>query len=434
MNKLSTKGDFVRFLSGRVWLLRTLFCTAALLLCVFGVSINGKEVKSSASSADIKSFRKAVADAYKSYETEIDVSRYNFNMSDDKQMIEEVITDVSNNSPYIFYNAQKYGISYTSDKILKINLSYLPEYLRSDGSVDVAKIQSDKRRINSAVKRAVKCVNKNMTELEKAMVLHDYIVMNTTYNDSKNKSSRLSIYGTLLENKANCQGYTITYKALLNKVGIKAKCITSMKLKHAWNLVRIDNRWYNVDVTWDDKLINKKDSYGIVSHEYFMGSTSYFKNNGHYGFEAGQASSTKYDSMYWRNIESAFYYSDGKWIYLKNKGIAQRKSLDSGSEELLYKTKNRWRIGSKIYKVNASSLVKFNDNKYYFVDGNNIYMYTKSTNKADVVWRTYDKYNESYYLRQIMYSKGTIYYRVLKLNGKNFLSGSFNVNSNGMAA
>ena len=434
MKGLYRKNGLSRFRFRRIWFSRIAICITTFILCVIGTSINAQEAQSSATASDLQSFRKAVADAYKNYETVVDMSNYNFNMSRDKQAIDEVITDVSNNSPYIFYNAQKYGISYTNEKIVKINLSYLSEYLNSDGSVNIESIKAVRRKINTAVKKAVKCVKGNMSELEKAMVLHDYIVMNTAYNDSQNKSSRLNICGVLLENQANCQGYTIAYKALLNKIGIKSKCVTSIKLKHAWNLVRIDNKWYNVDVTWDDQLINNQDSYGIVSHKYFMGSTSYFKSNGHYGFEANEASGTKYDNMYWKDIESAFYYSKGKWLYLWDKGIVQRNSLTGGREKLLYKTKNSWRTDTKIYKANASSFVKFNDNKYYFIDGNNIYMYTKSANKADVIWQTYNNYDESYYLKQIMYSEGTIYYRVLKLNGRNFLSGSFNVNSNGMAA
>lgn len=66
------------------------------------------------------------------------------------------------------------------------------------------------------------------------------------------------LYGGLVDGKAICSGYAIILHEALQYVGIKSKYIEGFpeynsddKHGHAWNQVKIDNKWYNVDSTWD---------------------------------------------------------------------------------------------------------------------------------------------------------------------------------------
>ncbi len=98
-------------------------------------------------------------------------------------------------------------------------------------------------------------------------------------------------------------------------------------------------------------------------------------------------------------------------------GILERKKLVSGTPDVLF-------------SVNGRALARFNNNKYYFIAGNSIYIYNRQSGKTRIVWRTGDYYSPSYYLSQIMYSEGSVYYRLLK--GRKYIKGSFNVNNSGI--
>jgi hypothetical protein len=191
------------------------------------------------------------------------------------------------------------------------------------------------RRFDAATADALAYASHAENEFEKALFLHDYIVLNTAYDvenlrhiernnfmgDPLNPHAH-DAYGVLVLGKAVCEGYAVAYHHLLSKVGVESKIITgfSGNIPHAWNLVRIDGQWYHVDSTWNDPLTNNEfDMHGLVSHKHFLLSTAELNQLGHSRFTlpAGiTANSTIYDNAFFRNIDTAiikiggFYY----WI------------------------------------------------------------------------------------------------------------------------
>ena len=62
---------------------------------------------------------------------------------------------------------------------------------------------------------------------------------------------------------------------LLNQAGIK--CIYVAGPTHAWNIVKIAGKYYQVDATWDDPV--SSDGKNILSHKYFNKSDAFFKKD-----------------------------------------------------------------------------------------------------------------------------------------------------------
>lgn len=107
----------------------------------------------------------------------------------------------------------------------------------------------------------------DMTDYQKELAIHDYIVIHTKY-DSVTHDSGYKKYGdrvgsswsVIMKNVGVCQGYAEGFKALMDYAGIE--CITvggtagdvynSEGGGHAWNIVKIDGTYYHVDTTWDD--------------------------------------------------------------------------------------------------------------------------------------------------------------------------------------
>ena len=116
-----------------------------------------------------------------------------------------------------------------------------------------------------------KIIKPGMSEAKKELAIHDYIVANTRYdvenfeNDNIPKSSH-NIDGVLLNGTAVCEGYAKTFKFLLERVGIESIIVVGPEINHAWNIVKIDDEYYHVDVTWDDPM---PDVEGRTLHTFF---------------------------------------------------------------------------------------------------------------------------------------------------------------------
>ena len=104
-------------------------------------------------------------------------------------------------------------------------------------------------------------LQEGMSDLEKEEAVYEWIVRHVNYDfthqDVMTPTPRASFtpYGALVSRKAVCLGFATAFQLLMDLSGVE--CITvvgassSSREDHAWNMVRLDGRWYCVDVTWD---------------------------------------------------------------------------------------------------------------------------------------------------------------------------------------
>ncbi len=112
------------------------------------------------------------------------------------------------------------------------------------------------------------------SDYEKAKTLHDRLIDTVQYEPTNNDQNA---YGALVEGKAVCNGYARAYQHLMISVGIPAWYIrgtsvnpaTNLYESHAWNLVKLDGKWYYTDVTWDDQGDNTFYAYFNVTKSNF---------------------------------------------------------------------------------------------------------------------------------------------------------------------
>ena len=119
-------------------------------------------------------------------------------------------------------------------------------------------------------------IRDDMTDYEKEIVIHDYLVRTVAYDDESIASAEetarhgeiFNVLGPLLRKKAVCWGIACAFKLICDYCGIKCFVVIGKALKsekdaagHAWNIVRLDNENYHVDVTWD---IRKKGDISFV--------------------------------------------------------------------------------------------------------------------------------------------------------------------------
>lgn len=133
----------------------------------------------------------------------------------------------------------------------------------------------DKYIYECATQTISEIIDNDMPEVEKAKVIHDYIIKNAKYDEDalnefeeKNPDSA-SPYGFFKNKKCICLGYTLTFQLLTRMVGIDCIVVHSYAYngeEHSWNMVNIDGKWYHVDVTWDDPI---PDNNSIMLDSYF---------------------------------------------------------------------------------------------------------------------------------------------------------------------
>lgn len=270
-----------------------------------------------------------IAQAIQNREEYLTVSSYNL-YSDD---LEDLQTYV------LFKHPELYYIKETEWKYLSSGgkVVYLHFVYPSDVT-DSAQFAANQTKFNSAVQQALSCVSPSMTNAEKALALHDYLVNNTAYvtETAAGSESVYTAYGILVNHQGVCQGYALAYQYLLSRCSIPAYSVTSDSMNHAWNMVQLDGAWYHVDNTFDDPVTRttEVDYPGLVDHENFLLSdTGIASIDNHTGWntDAPKATSTKYDDAYWKNIETNMIYHNGLWYYEYSKQL--KKSYFDGSSQ-----------------------------------------------------------------------------------------------------
>ncbi|MDE6608639.1 MAG: InlB B-repeat-containing protein, partial [Lachnospiraceae bacterium] len=298
-------------------------------------------------------------------EETIDISEYGIPVS----MVGALVHGVLNEHPDLYYVNGGFRYSYGAGSIVQcIFITY------SDGFDDAA--------FDQAVKEALSVVKDGMTDLEKAIALHEYIVLNCEYDYENYLNNNLpstvySAYGVMVNRSAVCQGYALAYKMLLNMSGIECYMVSSSAMNHAWNLIKLDGQYYQVDTTWDDPVWDK---FGLVHHSYMFVSDEAFSTESdvrgeHHDWVITKGSETvnltaedsKYDNVFWTGSSSPLIWSEHNYYYIdsSSKSICMRSSIDAAPSTLVSNI-GTWTTPSGGYWLGAFSGLSMIEGRLYY--------------------------------------------------------------------
>ncbi|GAB6482528.1 S-layer homology domain-containing protein [Bacillus tropicus] len=191
-----------------------------------------------------------------------------------------------------------------------------------------------------------------MDDHEKVKAIHDYVVKHVSYDTSY---KAYTAYEALVNRSAVCQGYALLTYQLLKEAGIENHFVvgTGDGQPHAWNLVKIENKWYHLDTTFDDPV---PDEQGRVTYSYFNLSDEQIARNHEWNRGDYPQATTNYYSTLTNKIAAGGtkipayqqILKDTKLNYLGNEYIAnnynelknkmqQRYNEKSPKIEILYK-------------------------------------------------------------------------------------------------
>ena len=124
-------------------------------------------------------------------------------------------------------------------------------YLRTTAEVTVN--DAARPSVTQIVNNAVDLCRQetNGSEYDMALWLHDWTLDQLEYDHSLNWCSAES---GLTRHQGTCESYQRIYSKLLDAAGIASGRITGNG--HTWNTVKIDGKWCQMDLTWDDTSDN----------------------------------------------------------------------------------------------------------------------------------------------------------------------------------
>ena len=278
-----------------------------------------------------RDFKDRILNAYRANLTEISIRDFNLPITETNwNIVKDLWGSVINENPDLFYADHNAYMHMEYGYFSKISLFYLPEYTNIDATGRVTVKSGLKEAYQFAVQQAMSVTSGNMSDLEKVLALYDYLMLHCEY-DWDFPDTCYSAFAALVTNKAVCQGYALALADLCRRVGIECYVVTSEDMWHAWNLVKLDGKWYHMDATWDDPDI--RTSTDAPGHQFFLKSDSEFLDLGHYNWDMYYAevgtprasTSNSYSNYIFRSndVGTTFWYSNGKWYYLNGRVITE---------------------------------------------------------------------------------------------------------------
>lgn len=154
---------------------------------------------------------------------------------------------------------------------LHVRYSYTDDIVRMDFSVRYAtnKLEVAHATYQAAlVAGAIRATTKN--PYLQLKLVNDYVMKRTVYDEHAKNSH--AAYGVFKDGRAVCQGYAHATYLILHELGYDVLYVSGIAnddTPHAWNLVKLDNHWYHLDVTFNDtgknKSVNQKYRYFLKS-------------------------------------------------------------------------------------------------------------------------------------------------------------------------
>ncbi|MBQ8540634.1 MAG: hypothetical protein IJ435_04065 [Clostridia bacterium] len=310
-------------------------------------------------------------------------------------------------SSILFENPQYYYIVKSFSATLK-DAGYIGELYNLSYTVDsMDEVKETWAEVDKATEEILFNISPDMTDFEKIVTVHDYMVNNYVYDLADMDQT----YFILLKKKGVCIAYAEAFQHVMNVLGIECTVVKSEEMGHTWNMVKLDDRWYHIDVTWDDPRL---DRFAQMSHEFMLLSESEIKASGHTGFEAPYyAESTTYTDAPWRDEPGALVTADGIMYRIEGNNLIDEngniiyKDLDGGDG--YWDTSETTGVKNAIF----AGLCEINDVLYFNTD-TGIYSYNPKTKETECVL-------EDYGLFGLYADKNTVFYGTYDFNTGTFI-------------
>ena len=172
--------------------------------------------------------------------------------------IKNVLMAVYNDHPELFWLNTIFTCKYDKNKIcVELTLDF--------NMTEDERIRSYRNFYNMT--NSILSEVENLGTYERERRLHDILIQRIEYDGGADMNQ--SAYSALVEGKSVCAGYARAYQYLMQRLGIPCYyCTGYAGEEHAWNIVALDDGYYNVDLTWDDTPGGEYDYFNKTDEDY----------------------------------------------------------------------------------------------------------------------------------------------------------------------
>ena len=255
--------------------------------------------------------------------------------------------------------------------------------------------------LKEADKILAKVNDNSMSEVEKQMVLNDYLANLITFDDAffqgKQEFVSSTAFGALVEKKAVCIGYCSAYAYIVQRMHpeIYKNADGTWKTKkevgdnaivdyacrthdHYINAVKIDGKWSYVDPSFADIKVEENqrvraETEGNLGHMFFLFTQKNFEKwSGFSGSDldtayADKCTDSTYENAWFSQVDSPISYNDSYWYYVKpqtnTKNLYEGGTYHDKRDQLTCRNRKTGKI---------QTLVDYETGKVYTPDGREV--------------------------------------------------------------
>ena len=210
-----------------------------------------------------------------------------------KKQYQSAIEALVYENPDIFYlDATRMYINI--EKITKITGTTYNVYINNgdkanylaEGFNSKQEIEEYEKQIDN-IKNYILSLVEGKSNYEKIKIVHDYLIDTIEYDSTISEDNIYNICGALISRKCVCEGYAKAFQYLMNEIGIENIIVigtgtnsNSQTENHAWNYVKLNEKWYAIDATWDDPIVIGNGRVSEESkHKYFLKGSKTMSQN-----------------------------------------------------------------------------------------------------------------------------------------------------------
>ena len=240
--------------------------------------------------------------------------------------------------PFIVYNSEQL--------LYAVENGYKPVFMNDSDPIVQAEINNARTIYEKARNTLLQIIPRDTHDLQKATIIHDWIIDHNSYdfnllNLSKHMSSAdlinlikykgFYLDGVFIDGYAVCDGISKAFSLMARIEGMEAirasGVVISNSENHAWNKVKIDNKWYSLDVTADGlSIITKGEGakhFEIRTHRYFLINDIDMGKKNREIVDLTDPFYVKRNSTGSYNYYASTEYAEGKSLYIESNEDAQ---------------------------------------------------------------------------------------------------------------
>lgn len=273
-------------------------------------------------------------------------------------------------NPLMYHIGTSYHYGETDNYVSRVIIDYT--------ETNKTKVKEMQDAIKAAGEEILLLINDDMTDFEKVMTVHNYMILHYEYDYTySNYDASIMVTKTGV-----CQAYSYAFKYMMDLLEVPCVFVPAESMYHGWNMVNIDGSWYHIDLTWDDA---SDDQYGMVQNRFALLSDAQIQALNHYGYDTNglTADSDYYDNAPWHNSTGEVVSSHGTSYW-----VAGNKLVSSKGEvifENLDEKSDGWNIGDGYVLPNTIYAgVAEHNGTIYFNSDEAIYSFNPKKDKKPI--------------------------------------------------